>query len=207
MPDYVMKNIFPVPVMITEIGREFTSEEKEFVNKSAQNCIKNQFNVTSRNVHVLDEPEMKDIKEFILSMVKQFVEVTENPKYEHEYYITNSWFNFTNPGEAHHQHKHQNSFVTGVLYLNAHQDKDTLELVDNTPKFIQLVNKGWNPYNSRVWKFKVKSGQLYLFRSDTFHQVPKTDENSKHTRISLAFNTFIRGDIGSKDYYTELKLR
>jgi uncharacterized protein (TIGR02466 family) len=207
MSDSKVINLFPVPVMISSLGRKLTTEEKGFVERCADDVVTNELNLTSRDTYVLEKSEMKDLKQFFLEKVKEFVEITENPKYDHEYYITNSWLNFTRPGQGHHQHKHQNSFVTGVFYVNALPEHDCIEMIDSTIRFIQLENKGFNPYNSRVWDFKVASGELYLFRSDAVHRVPTTDANTKHTRISLSFNTFLRGHIGSPIHFTELNLK
>jgi uncharacterized protein (TIGR02466 family) len=207
MSESKIVNLFPVPIMISHLGRSLTAEEKTFVENCSGDIVSNELNYTSRDTYVLEKPEMKDLKEFFLEKVKEFVEQTENPRYEHEYYITNSWINFTNPGEGHHQHKHQNSFVTGVFYINANPVHDYIEINDSTIRFIQLENKGYNPYNSRVWKFNVASGELYLFRSDTVHRVPNTDPKTDHTRISLSFNTFLRGNIGSPIHFTELNLK
>ena len=207
MTEHKMMNLFPTPVMVSEIGRNFTEKEMAFILEKSKDPVQNHYNYSSKDVHVLNKPEMKDIKKFILTEVKRFIEITENPKYQHEYYITNSWFNFTNPGQAHHRHRHQNGLVTGVLYINANEQYDTINFINDIVKIIEIENKGWNHYNSRLWTFSVKSGQLFLFRSDLPHEVPHTSMEAKHTRISLAFNTFIRGDIGSPELYTELHLK
>ena len=50
----------------------------------------------------------------------------------------------------------------------------------------------------------VESGDLVLFPSSFQHEVPQT--TSKETRISIAFNTFIRGYLGDETSSTALYL-
>ena len=62
----------------------------------------------------------------------------------------------------------------------------------------------FNLWNSKTWFFNVETGNLFLFPSSTIHQVDiKKGDN---TRISLAFNTFYKGVVGSEDALTELIL-
>ena len=66
----------------------------------------------------------------------------------------------------------------------------------NTEKF--------NLWNSGTWFFPVETGNLFMFPSSTTHQVETKKGNN--TRISLAFNTFYKGSVGSNDLLTELIL-
>ena len=62
----------------------------------------------------------------------------------------------------------------------------------------------FNLWNSETWFFPVETGDLFMFPSSTTHQVETKKGNN--TRISLAFNTFYKGSIGSNDELTELIL-
>ena len=62
----------------------------------------------------------------------------------------------------------------------------------------------FNLWNSDTWFFSVKTGMLVMFPSSTIHQVET--KKGKNTRISLAFNTFYKGMIGSNSALTELIL-
>ena len=59
-------------------------------------------------------------------------------------------------------------------------------------------------WNSGSWFFPVETGDLFMFPSSTTHQVETKKGNN--TRISLAFNTFYKGSVGSNDALTELIL-
>ena len=67
-----------------------------------------------------------------------------------------------------------------------------------------INHKKFNTWNSETWWFPVKTGDLYMFPSSTTHQVQTKKGNN--TRISLAFNTFYKGTIGSARRLTELIL-
>ena len=61
-----------------------------------------------------------------------------------------------------------------------------------------------NLWNSQTWFFPVETGDLIMFPSSTTHQVETKQGNN--TRISLAFNTFYKGSVGSNFQLTELIL-
>jgi predicted 2-oxoglutarate/Fe(II)-dependent dioxygenase YbiX len=61
-----------------------------------------------------------------------------------------------------------------------------------------------NNYNSTDVSILVETGDLILFPSNFTHEVPQTKSNE--TRISIAFNTFIRGYIGDEQSSTALYL-
>jgi hypothetical protein len=52
--------------------------------------------------------------------------------------------------------------------------------------------------------FKVKKNTLIIFPSTLIHHVNNT--KSKNTRISLAFNTFVKGNFGANEKLDELIL-
>ena len=82
-----------------------------------------------------------------------------------------------------------------------------IKFFDNT-KYKQISpeidDKEYNIWNSSSWWFPVETGQLVMFPSSTTHQVDTKKGNN--TRISLAFNTFYKGVIGSNYGLTELIL-
>ena len=125
------------------------------------------------------------------------------PKEKIEPYITQSWLNFTKHKGYHHLHNHPNSFISGVLYINSDINKDKIQFYRTD--YIQLqVESLSNDIYYNSYTLPVNTGKLILFPSSTMHQVPKT--TNEKTRISLAFNTFIKGNLGANKALTELKL-
>ena len=60
-------------------------------------------------------------------------------------------------------------------------------------------------WNSDNWIFSINNNQLVLFPSWLEHSVPKNKKASAD-RISISFNTFVRGNLGKRDTLTELIL-
>jgi ectoine hydroxylase-related dioxygenase (phytanoyl-CoA dioxygenase family) len=69
---------------------------------------------------------------------------------------------------------------------------------------IRLEPTEWNLHNSRTWWFPVNTGDVVLFPSSLVHEVPPTTSSEK--RLSLAFNTFLKGYLGENKELNELIL-
>ena len=120
-----------------------------------------------------------------------------------EPYITQSWINFQNTGKDLHWHNHPNSFISGVFYF---QDGQSSIVFRNFQKIFNLVPRfqEGNVFNSDTISYTTKKNSLILFPSSLWH---KTNiNNQKETRISLAFNTWLKGDLGNEDDLNELSL-
>jgi len=196
--------VFPTPVFMTKIGRNFTQDELDL----AVNCklINNHGNLTGENSTELDTPGLKNIKLFIESKIEKVYREIISPLSETEIYITQSWLNHTSKGQYHHQHAHANSFLSGVLYFDANPATDRIYFSkSNAHKQIDVGIATYNPFNSDSWFFPVETGKLIIFPSTLAHRVETVTED-EHTRISLAFNTFIRGNLGNYTNKTGLKL-
>ena len=61
-------------------------------------------------------------------------------------------------------------------------------------------------HSLRVWSFPVATNELILFPSWLSHQV-RVNEKATTDRISISFNTFVRGTFGSRKDLTELILK
>ena len=64
--------------------------------------------------------------------------------------------------------------------------------------------KNFNFFNSESWWLPVKTGQIMLFPSSLSHSV--SIKKGTNTRVSLAFNVFIKGGVGSLNNLTRLVL-
>ena len=88
--------------------------------------------------------------------------------------------------------------------MNADKDNDKIHFNNNRHNVIDIQTENFNPFNSGSWWFPVETGQVLLFPSYLVHYVET--KKGTNTRISLAFNIFIKGTIGSKKKLTELTL-
>lgn len=198
-------SLFPTPVMEGDIGRSFTKEEMDFIKECKNDFFNNVGNTTSNNTFILDHKSMKNIREFIENNIALFMEKIQSPMNEIKPYITQSWVNFTEPGQYHHKHSHPNSFISGVMYFNAEGETDKITFYNPRNDYIlKLEKSSFNTFNSDSWWLPAKTGKLFLFPSKIDHEVSST--GSSETRISLAFNVFLKGVIGKTIELTELKL-
>src|SRR3979411_1893362 len=96
------ESIFPTPVMRSNIGRNFADDERKFFKKLQAAPYANASNTRSADTHVLDAPEMQSLRSVAAEHINQYAwkVISSHPK--HAFYITQSWVNFTQPGELHH---------------------------------------------------------------------------------------------------------
>jgi uncharacterized protein (TIGR02466 family) len=204
---YNINTIFPTTFISANINREITKEEMDvvLVNSVPDMTYANFGNTTSNNKYVLTTcKELSSILEFIQNGLKTYIDNIIIPKENIEFYITQSWLNYTKPGQFHHKHKHPNSLISGVFYFVAEEDKDKIYFFNQQYKRINIVSKELNVFNSDSWWFPVKTGELVLFDSSLEHMVETTVSST--TRISLAFNVFAKGYLGSEQELTALHL-
>jgi len=204
-------NLFPIPIYMTNIDREFTNEELNFVNEQKNNTKQNgggnipTLNYNTKDNYILNRKEFENIKKFLDTACKDYLEKIISPKNNIELYITQSWLNYTEENQYHHQHSHPNSVVSGVLYFDCDKENDKIKFI-NSKDYQQIKPEidQYNIWNSDTWWFALETGQLVMFPSSTTHQVDTKKGNN--TRVSLAFNTFYKGTIGSNSSLTELIL-
>ncbi len=173
-------------------------------NKLASSPVrKNVNNSSSLDTYVLDNQHVPVLRAFIQNSINEYFQEIYSTSTA-EIYITQSWVNHTNAGENHHRHKHHNSLISGVFYLKADLNRDRLYFHQPRKDWFRIEPTQYNVYNSETWWLPVGQNDLFLFPSYLEHYVDVVPGGE--TRISLAFNTFIKGSIGSEEYLTELKL-
>ena len=197
------ESIFPTVVGFSTLEKKFTKTELNFINSQKNIVNKNIGNVSSSNNYILENKELKNLKQFCHDEInKYFVEIYQ-PKNELSLYITQSWLNFTEPGQFHHKHQHPNSFLSGTIYIEC-QEEDKIKFFKDGFEQFAIEPKNYNIYNSASWWFKAEKNNLIMFPSKLTHCVDQTI--STNTRISLAFNTFFKGDLGDENNLTRLVL-
>jgi uncharacterized protein (TIGR02466 family) len=199
-----INGIFPTPIYISKLDRELTPLELKFVDKNKKDFYKNDGNITSNNNYILNEKPFANIKKELDLKVQDYFDKVISPANNITPYITQSWLNYTETNQYHHKHAHPNSLVSGVFYINCHEEHDKIKFFNDNYKTIKLEVKDWNMWNSESWWFSVKTGDVILFPSSLIHMV-ETKEGD-NTRISLAFNVFIKGTVGNNKNLTELHL-
>jgi uncharacterized protein (TIGR02466 family) len=177
----------------------------EEVMKHQDQTMKNISNYSSINNYILKEKLFSNLKNDLDKFIADYFDKIIKPKNNTiEPYITQSWLNYTKEKESHHMHSHPNSIISGVLYIKCVENNDMIEFYDTVPNQFQIPPKEFTQYNSKRWWFNVAEKDLLLFPSTTTHAVQIKKENN--LRISLAFNVFVKGNIGDNSDLTELIL-
>ena len=199
-------SIFPTPIICSSIDRLFTDDEKEVFNHHSNHTRSNMGNTTSIDAYVLKDNRLKDIKSYIEEGINYYVNNIICPRFSPlEFYITQSWLNYTKEGQYHHKHEHPNSIISGVFYIDADYDKDKIFFYrSNAYKQISFPVERHNVWNSESWFFQVKPGDLVLFPSSLTHMVET--KSGSNTRCSLSFNVFAKGYFGEEEAMTALHL-
>lgn len=163
----------------------------------------------STNTYILDEPECKDLKKYVLEVARKFGKDIMNYGYE-DYETSQTWVSHKEPGQNHQMHTHPNSLISAVLYYGE-PAPDTPAIKFHKP--VGGINTSYlaphYPDQPRTSKFAFESfsvqfqpGLMVMFPSYLFHSVP-TNTSSK-TRRSLAMNIVPKGGLGTTGNLTEL---
>jgi uncharacterized protein (TIGR02466 family) len=195
-------NIFPTTIGMFNLERDLTKEELDFLNN--QDKRPNSGNTTSIDNYVLKKESLKDLNSFFVESINKYFDELYQPKYDASLYITQSWVNYTEPRQWHHKHQHPNSFISGVFYVNADITKDRIYFYRDRYEQMRIIPREFNVTNSESWWFEAGTGRLILFPSSLTHMVEMKEHEG--TRISLSFNTFLKGTLGDNNNLTELIL-
>jgi uncharacterized protein (TIGR02466 family) len=199
---FEINSIFPTPVMTAKLDRDFTEEEFNFF--TSLELRENTYNRGSYNHRVLDHPVMGGLRQILQSYLEDFLTRVDNPGDKVSPYITQSWVNFTEKGQSHHLHSHPNSYYSGVLYIQASPEIDRIYFHRDQSYMLRMEPLEYNLFNSAAWFFPVETGKLFLFPSSLSHEVKKVENDQ--VRISLSFNSFLRGSFGVEENLTYLHL-
>jgi uncharacterized protein (TIGR02466 family) len=199
-----ISGIFPTPIYISKLDRELNKKELSFIDKNKLDVFKNEGNTTSNDNYILNNEPFKKLKQELDLRIQDYFDKIVSPANNIIPYITQSWLNYTETNQYHHKHAHPNSIISGVFYINCHEEHDKIKFFNDRYQTIKPEVKDWNIWNSESWWFSVKTGDIILFPSSLIHMV-ETKEGD-NTRISLAFNIFIKGTFGNNKSLTELIL-
>jgi uncharacterized protein (TIGR02466 family) len=199
-----INGIFPTPIYISKLDRDITTKELLFIDKTKLDTYKNEGNTTSNDNYILNNKEFKTLKEELDLRVKDYFDKIISSDNNIIPYITQSWLNYTETNQYHHKHTHSNSLISGVFYINSDEKFDKIKFFNESYKTIKFEIKNWNIWNSESWWFPVKTGDVILFPSSLTHMVET--KQGDNTRISLAFNVFVKGTVGNNKQLTELIL-
>ena len=193
-------SLFPTPVYQNTLTLELNYETILHSLGFLQNTGGNYF---TENQNILELEYFVQLKKEILNNINFYFENIIDSSKNIEPYISNSWINVSSKGQAHHKHSHNNSLVSGVVYLYIADPTDNIVFYNDRYSQIKIYPNKYNSYNSDTWRIPVKTNDILLFPSHLNHSV---DECKADKRISLAFNVFFKGSIGENNFSNSLKI-
>ena len=191
--------LFPKPLGFLQMDKAVSKKFIEFIKNKQLSFLKNDGgNSSTKSTYILDNDELSDIKKVLTDSVNEYFKEIVNPGKDTKLYITNSWINMNKNGESHHTHHHPNSIVSAVFYIDTCEE-DTLSFMN--PYTTLFGNLRFSPNRTKwttlEWNIPVKKNLLAMFPSTLPHLVIPRPNTCTGTRISLSFNTWFKGTIGS----------
>ena len=192
--------LFSTPLYINNVGELECPDIKrlEFTSKVPTGGEVTFLSSVDKNI--LDRPEFAHVRNIVMNEINKYGREVLRVNSNIEFYITNSWINIYRPGDQAGSHNHNNSLISGVLYLKVTEDsgdiifyRDILSLVPFPPA-LDLGIDSSNIYNCKQFGHRPEKNEIVLFPSVVMHSVGQN--NSSEERWCLAFNVFVRGSIG-----------
>ena len=122
----LIHQLFPEPLYFSKLERALTKKELKKVDEHKKKTYPNISNTTSNDNYVLENKTLKNLKKDLnKKVINYFNEVvcTNNSIIP---YITQSWINYTETNQFHHKHTHSNSYISGVFYIDAQKEVDSI---------------------------------------------------------------------------------
>jgi uncharacterized protein (TIGR02466 family) len=196
--------LFVEPYFRANIAGAISPAQIEFIK--GLKMTNNMENLISENLYIFEEPELKSIKDAVQEVLDIYArDVMCIPQ---RLYVTQSWSLTNNPNVGMHGHSHSNSVLSGSLYYCEIPSPPasmiftrhvTYQQVDLAPERDKR-----NIYNSPINRVMPRQNDVLLFSSRLTHMVEPNP--SSQPRHSIAFNTFVRGKLGSYRDVSELML-
>lgn len=190
-----LEAMFPLPlgVATNPSAAEDLASVLGFLGGEGRRFVTNESNLTYDEFHLHLQPCMTGLRRFFEESITTFVGGLgyKIPAIE----ITQCWLNVNRPGDRHHRHHHPNSFVSGVYYLEAPPECGSI--IFHRPWVLEVEpdRAAPSPFTSDVVEQVPQPGLLLLFPSRIEHSV--TANRSNLARMSVSFNTRLRGRIGT----------
>ena len=183
--------IFAAPALELDIkinNKKIIKALKQIQKQGPGRVVSNAGGWQSENL----DPKLEIFKPLTKHIIKASIEFSKNCKFKHgRYSISNLWANINNYRDHNDLHIHQYTMISGVYYLKAPKNCGNLVFRHPSP----CIEYDWSKnkltenieYNSGLYNFVPKEGQLLLFPSWLEHFV-RPNLNKTQERISIAFN-------------------
>ena len=185
--DYELFPLFPTVIYKKALAFELTQQELDAIY-ATDIYLQPLGNGTSNNVLLLNNPVFSRLKKICLQHAQIYY--TDVMKYDYKLHMTNSWLNVTQEQQAHDLHNHNNSVLSGVLYIKTKDSTPSITFSRvNPPMLLNFTSTEPTFSNTLEWELPVEDNCIIIFPSQCFHYVKKNTTSNE--RISIAFNTFV----------------
>ena len=200
--EYSITPMFSVPLFSTELNN-ITQQELDYIKNIEYKRFPVDNGYGSVSKHLLDAEPIASLKEKIDKIVKTYLYDIIFINRNHQFEMTESWSVKHLKGDESASHRHANSMLSGVLYLETDEKsgdiwfhKDTNVITLFTPT-VDVTFTQTNIFNSKIWAVRPKKNTLILFPSTMFHSVMPNESDIE--RYVVAFNYFAFGEFGHGD--------
>lgn len=203
----MIESLFPIPVYKNQ-DYKLDDNEKDIIRHVCGFAnINDGANWTSIERYLFDNyKELKNFKSYCQAQLNHYAHKVLKIDKKQQFYITQSWGNLNTPGTNHHSHIHLNSMISAVYFVTG--DSSPILFERNLSSYLfplcEFTTTEFNEFNSDSWRVDNTKDTLLLFPSSLKHSVPNNKTNEE--RISISFNSFVKGTIGKSEKATELKL-
>lgn len=201
-------NIFSTPIYFNNIKLE-KNHISELLNEKYERIkINNGFATTSK--YVLNNKKLLNLKKEIIKNFNEYAYNFLHIKKHIKFKILNSWCTKHSYNDWSQTHHHENSLISGILYLKTFENSGDLILHRNPflclfPSTVKIEFDKYTLNNSESFHIKPKQGDLIFFPSNLQHSVTKN--LNKEDRYCCAFNLFPYGKFGSNENYNFMELK
>jgi uncharacterized protein (TIGR02466 family) len=202
MDNTELYSLFPTIIYKQPVGLRLSNKELEFI-ENVPFTDQGLGNYVSDSVFLLDNTELSRVKEELTKHLNLYL--NDVMHIDNELYITNSWLNLTNKDQEHQIHNHSNSILSGVFYIkvNDSEPKITFNRMDH-PFLLNMKAKEYHAANAIEWSIPVSDNDIIIFPSKVHHAV--LPNKTSNPRISIAFNSFVKGTIGADNSGADLTI-
>jgi uncharacterized protein (TIGR02466 family) len=202
-----MLNLFGTPVYINNI--KINNKDKKNLINTKYERLKSNIGSVTPDSYVLNHKKNINIKKMILNSLNEYLydylKIKKNTKFK----MLNSWIMKLGKNDWAVNHCHDNSFISGVLYLQTNENCGNLiihrnKLLNIFPTSVKIEFEEFNEINSEYWCIQPKEGDIIFFPSQLEHSVTKN--LSEMDRYCCAFNFYPEGVFGSDHFFNSLKI-
>jgi uncharacterized protein (TIGR02466 family) len=204
-----MLNLFGVPVYFNNI--KIKEKEKSFLINSSYKRVDDDNGYVTKNKYILNNKKTIETKKNILINLSNYLYNILKIKKNIKFKLLNSWCVKHVKNDYAHMHDHDNSFISGILYLKTNENSGNIVFHKNDsfnnifPKSVNIEFNEYTTINSDYWSITPKEGDILFFPSNLKHSVTKNV--SSENRYCCSFNFYPIGIFGKEDNLNVLEIK